>query len=97
MAGAHDVLLQVARLQKNFPRSPYRKAADKLAARAREVLAGHELYVAGFYKRTGRVSEARQRIRTLIETYPDTAAVPQARELLASLPASAPEPELPYY
>ncbi len=91
MEGAREVLLQVARLQKNFPQSPYRKAADDIAARAREVLAGHELYVARFYQRTGRTAEARLRLESLLENYPDSPSAAPARKLLASLstPAAA--------
>lgn len=85
--GAHEVLAQVARLNKNFPSSPYRKAAEAVAARARNLLAGHELYVADFYRRTGRIPEARRRLEGLIESWPGTDAVAEARRMLASLPA----------
>ncbi len=88
MAGAREVLMQVARLQKNFPRSPYRKAAAVIASRAREILAGHELYVAKFYQRTGRGSEARRRLRGLIDTYPGTRPAVEAGQILAAFSAA---------
>ena len=91
ISGAREVLAQVARLNKNFPRSPYRKAADAIAARARNLLAGHELYVADFYRRTGRTAEARRRLKGLIETWPGTDAVAGARQMLAALPPDGPE------
>ncbi len=88
ISGAREVLAQVARLNKNFPRSPYRKAAEAIAARARNLIAGHELYVADFYRRTGRTAEARRRLEGLIETWPGTDAVAEAKKMLAALALS---------
>ncbi len=61
-----------------YPNSRYAKKAAKELAKCREALAEHELYVAGFYFRRGNRSAAKNRVKTILELYPDTAVAPRA-------------------
>lgn len=72
-----------AALLANFPDSPY---AEDAALRMRyliNALAKSELHIARYYHRRAAYPAAIGRLRDLLATYPDAAALPQALALLA--------------
>lgn len=73
---------QVIRL---FPGSPEAAEAQKLLTRCREDLATHELLVAEYYLKVGAREGAANRLRYLLEQFPETGAAERAKTLLASL------------
>jgi outer membrane protein assembly factor BamD len=70
-----------------FPASPEAEEARKLLARCREDLATHELLVARYYADVGATEGAKNRLRYLLQTYPETQAAEQGQKLLAALEA----------
>ncbi|MEW6218441.1 MAG: outer membrane protein assembly factor BamD [Thermodesulfobacteriota bacterium] len=78
------------RLLKTYPDSPYSAEAREGLAAARDHLASHEMYVVGFYVRTGSHTQAEARLESLLANYPDSTVAPLARDLLADLKAGNP-------
>lgn len=70
------------RLLKRYPESPYGFQAKRMIAEARERLALHEVFVARWYLRTGRTEQAKERLETVMDLYPETRASLEARGLL---------------
>lgn len=70
-----------------FPTSPEADEARALLARCREDLATHELLVARFYVQVGAIEGARNRLKYLLRTYPDTEAAKEGEILLQQIDA----------
>ncbi len=81
------------RLLNTYPDSPYVLEAKARMKQCRERLAEHELYVARFYFRTKKYQPALQRLRQLINDYPETSAKDTALSLIkeweGKLPSNA--------
>jgi outer membrane protein assembly factor BamD len=69
-------------LVRNFPDSRYADDARQRMIHLRNVLAGHELYVAEFYMRRGAWLAAAQRARTVVERYHESDATLDALEMM---------------
>jgi outer membrane protein assembly factor BamD len=70
------------RLLSRYPDSPYSYEARKRIAEAKNRLAQHEVLVARWYIRTGQVPQAKNRLETALDLYPDTSAGVEAAHLL---------------
>lgn len=70
------------RLISTFSQSPYNLEAEKRIKELRELLAAHEFYVAKFYYKIKYYRSAYKRLLFLVETYPETSAAFQAKQLL---------------
>ena len=68
---------------KKYPDSKYRAEAEKIAARARDLLADHEWYAAQFYAKRDRWAGAAGRLEALVKEYPGSAREPAALLQLA--------------
>jgi outer membrane protein assembly factor BamD len=90
---ASEAIKVFARLVQTFPKSSYVTEANVLSARARTVLAEHELYVAEFYFRTRKYLPAKGRAEFLLANYADTKPAVRAKELLTRI-AALPQEEL---
>ncbi|MDZ7641789.1 MAG: outer membrane protein assembly factor BamD [Desulfurivibrio sp.] len=89
-AHAKNAAAAFARLNRAFPKSPYREEAEARRRAARDFLARHEMFVASFYVKTTEYEQAQGRLNYLLETYPESNIVPRAEELLAALKAGNP-------
>lgn len=69
-------------LVRNFPDSRYAEDARQRMIHVRNLLAGHELYVADFYMRRGAWLAAAQRARTVLERYHESDATLDALEVM---------------
>lgn len=65
-----------------FPDSRYAADAVQRMTHARNLLAEHEILVADYYLRRGAHLAAVNRAQHVLETYPQTGAVPQALEMM---------------
>lgn len=70
-------------LVKRFPDSEYVPNAEQRMRYLRNILAKHEVHVAGYYMRRGAFIAAVNRARYVVENYPRTPAVPDALAVLA--------------
>jgi len=70
-------------LVKRFPDSEYVANAEQRMRYLRNILAKHEVHVAGYYMRRGAFIAAVNRARFVVENYPRTPAVPDALAVLA--------------
>lgn len=86
-AGMAQAIKSFTRLINAYPDSAYSPEAGNKIKEAREFLANHEYLVAVFYVRTDKNEAARQRLRYLLATYPESALAPKAKDLLAKLEA----------
>jgi outer membrane protein assembly factor BamD len=84
-SGARDAIQSFSRLLRAYPDSPYTAEAKARIQAAREFLINHEYFVAVFYVRTKRYSEAAHRLRYLITMYPDSPITANAEKLLARI------------
>ncbi len=78
----HKLIGTYERLLNRYPDSPYRYEARKRIAEAKNRLAQHEVLVARWYIRTGQASQAKNRLETALDLYPDTSAGVKAARLL---------------
>ncbi len=69
-------------LVRNFPDSPYADDARQRMIYLRNMLAGHELYVAEFYMRRGAWLAAAQRGRMVVERYHESDVTLDALEIM---------------
>ena len=83
--GMAQAINSFTRLLNAAPNSAYAQEAATKIREAQDFLADHEFQVARFYKRTGKLGAARQRLQYLLATYPNSDLVPRAQELLAEL------------
>lgn len=84
-SGAKDAIQSFSRLLRAYPDTPYTTEAKSRIQAAREFLVNHEYFVAVFYVKTERYSEAAHRLKYLIAMYPDSSITPKAQKLLARL------------
>lgn len=89
-SGATQAIDQFSLLLRAFPTSPYTGDAQARIKAAREFLVNHEYLVVRFYLRTEKYSEAENRLKYIIATYPDAKITVKARALLAELEAGTP-------
>lgn len=68
----------------DYPSSEYTVLARRKISEAREMLAMHESYVAGFYLNQGKVDASAARLARLGTDYPESAAAKNARQLLTA-------------
>lgn len=80
---ARKSLNQFNRLVDQFPQSEYAQNAREYIDQCIASLAGHELYIADFYMKTGKYQAALERYKGIVEIYPDSE---QSREALARIP-----------
>ncbi len=86
-SNATKAIRDFTKLIKAHPQSPYVPEAKARISAATEFLVNHEYLVVEFYLRTDRLVDAKTRLKYLINTYPDAAITPRAKELLAKLEA----------
>jgi outer membrane protein assembly factor BamD len=67
-----------------YPESSFAEQAREEIATCREALAEHELYIAEFYLKRKNLKAVENRVKGILETYPDTAAANEAVERLAA-------------
>ena len=70
-------------LIKNFPDSKYSKEASLRLTDLINILARHEFYVSVYYTRNDSNIAALNRLKYIIENYPDSSLVPDALHLMA--------------
>lgn len=90
ISGAKDAIQSFSRLLRAYPTSPYTNEAKARIRAAREFLVNHEFYVAVFYLRTDKQTEAAHRLKYIIATYPDASITPKAQQLLNRIEAGDP-------
>jgi outer membrane protein assembly factor BamD len=78
----HKLIKTYERLLNRYPESPYSYEARKRIAEAKNRLARHEILVAEWYMRTGQVLQAKNRLETAMDLYPDTSAGVKAARIL---------------
>ncbi len=81
----HKMIKTYERLLKRYPGSPYELEAKRRIAEGRNLLAEHEIVVAKWYLRVGKIKQARLRLNTVLERYPDTAAKAKAEIMLSRI------------
>lgn len=79
---ADESLRLLRRMILDFPDDPLVPKAQQLANRAIEMLAHHELYVAGYYLDRGYPRAAAGRLNTLLRSYPGSGLDAQALYML---------------
>ncbi|ADH86332.1 outer membrane protein assembly factor BamD [Desulfurivibrio alkaliphilus] len=89
-AHALNAIAAFTRLNRAFPDSPYRKEAEARTMAARDFMARHEMFIAGFYLNTKKYDQAERRLAYLIDNYPESELIPEAEEVLAALEAGNP-------
>ena len=67
-----------------YPETRWARKARRHRARCRESLATHELYITSFYLRRKNLSAAENRVKGILQSYPDTQAATRALEQLAT-------------
>lgn len=90
ISGAKDAIQSFSRLLRAHPNSPYTNEAKARIRAAREFLVNHEFFVAVFYLRTDRYTEAAHRLKYIIAMYPDASITPKATKLLDRIEAGDP-------
>jgi outer membrane protein assembly factor BamD len=78
----HKLIKTYERLLNRYPDSPYSYETRKRIAEAKNRLARHEILVARWYIRTGQVPQAKNRLETAMDLYPDTSAGVKAARIL---------------
>lgn len=78
--GAVNTIQLFKQLLKAYPNSPYTSEARSRIASATAFLANHEYFVAQFYVRTEKYSEAIIRLKYMLAMYPNTDIENQARD-----------------
>jgi|GEM_PF-219872 len=69
--GAAKAMAEFKKLQKNYPRNPYRDLIDLRIEKCRNVMADYEYLVGEFYMQKGSYDAAINRFEGLIKDYPD--------------------------
>lgn len=87
---ALDAESSFAKLLRLYPQSPYTEEARARIMSARNFLANHEMYVATFYMKTGKLPQSISRLQYLLDNYPDTTIALKAEELHSLLMAGTP-------
>lgn len=89
-SGALYAIQLFKQLLKAYPASPYTNEARARIVSATDFLANHEFFVAKYYVRTAKYSEAIIRLKYMLTMYPNTEIKDQAIDLLAQLEAGNP-------
>jgi outer membrane protein assembly factor BamD len=92
-SGANNAIQAFSRLIKTYPDSPYTVEAQVKITAAKDFLARHELYVATFYKRTKEFKQAEGRLEYILDTYPESSVVDQARKMVGEVRGKIAEKE----
>ncbi len=79
----HQMIETYRRLLRRYPDNPYSYEAQKRIEEGRNRLAQHEVVVAKWYLRTNQLPQAKMRLETAVELYPETPAAKEARKILA--------------
>lgn len=90
VSGPQDAIKSFTRLIQAYPQSPYSKEARGRIKEAKEFIANHEYFVADFYIRSEKYTEAQHRLKYLLAMYPDSSVAPQAKNMLEKLDAGTP-------
>lgn len=90
VSGPQDAIKSFTRLIQAYPQSPYSKEARGRIKEAKEFIANHEYFVADFYIRSEKYTEAQHRLKYLLAIYPDSTVAPQAKAMLEKLDAGTP-------
>jgi len=83
---AKNALAQFRRLMEQFPEDEYAQEAPERIQACIDKIAGHELYVATFYMKTGQYLAGLKRFEHIVEFYPGT---PQSETALNLIPECA--------
>jgi outer membrane protein assembly factor BamD len=83
---AKNAMAQFKRLMEQFPDSEYALEAPERIQACIDQIAGHELYVAKFYMKTGQYLAGLKRFEHIVEYYPGT---PQSETALNLIPECA--------
>ena len=71
LTGARNSVRLLQAFLRDYPKSPYREEAQKTLDEARRRLAENELYVAGFYEKRKQWPAVVNRLKTVVEQYPN--------------------------
>ena len=85
VSNANNAIYSFSKLLRAFPNSPYEDETKTRIRAARNFLANHEFYVAGYYERIGSYEEAKARLEQLLKQYPEATISAQAEMLLYDL------------
>ena len=80
---ARNAMAQFQRLIRQYPNSEYVKEATQKIEACIDTIAGHELYVADYYNKTGEYLSAQKRYEFIVEHYPGTV---QSKSALEKIP-----------
>lgn len=83
---AKNALAQFQRLMEQFPEDEHAQKAPERIQACIDKIAGHELYVAKFYMKTGQYQAGLKRFEHIVEFYPGT---PQSETALNLIPECA--------
>lgn len=86
---AKNALAQFRRLLEQFPDDEHAKKAQDLIFACIDKIAGHELYVAKFYMKTGQYQAALKRFEYIVEFYAGTEQSESALNLIPECAAQA--------
>ena len=89
-SGAENSIALFRQLLKAYPNSPYTEDAKSRIASATEFLANHEFFVVEFYTRSAKYDQAENRLRYLLNAYPNSSIAPKAKELLRQIESGNP-------
>jgi outer membrane protein assembly factor BamD len=90
---AGKAIVQFNRLKKRFPNSKYVSEIDKMLIECTNNLAGHELYVAEYYYKTGNYKASLNRYKYLVEFFPTSDYAETALDRLGQVQAMVDEKE----
>lgn len=91
----HTALGRLRRYVKTHPTGSHLKEAQDEIKGLEELLGGHELQIAEFYRRRDRNYAARLYQESVIKSYPGTEAAAEAQRRRDALPATSPPPPPP--
>lgn len=77
-----------------YPESPFAPLAEEKIKICRDALAAHELYIADFNWKHDNLPAAKARLRTIVETYPETESTAEALARLENILTQEGETEL---
>ncbi len=89
-SGVQDAIKSFNRLIQAYPQSPYSKEARVRIQEAKEFIANHEYFVADFYVRMEKYTEAQHRLKYILAMHPESSVAPQAKALLDKLESGNP-------
>jgi outer membrane protein assembly factor BamD len=90
---AKNAVAQFRRLMEQFPDNEYAQEAPERIQACIDKIAGHELYVAKFYMKTGQYHAGLKRLEHIVEFYPGTEQSQTALTLIPECAALAEDTE----